>query len=788
MTQINYSCIPSELKEFKQWVVWRYENRDIGDTKLTKRLYSPVTFEKAAVDASSTWATYDQAVQAMLSGYWAGIGFVLTDSDPFALIDLDHALVNEGHEEYNKDSIERQIAIYNEFQSYTEVSPSGTGLHILVKASLPTGRRRSNIEIYSTLRFMTVTGNVYRNFPIYEMHTQLNTLYDRMTRVGGDVIQQFNLANRPEHIDDITVCDRAYAATNGQKFYDLYVGNFDPYYSSQSEADFALINIIAFYSKNAQQTTRIFKSSALGQRRKAERQGYISSMVNRAFDRMLPPLDIDGLRMQIEDALNGNGPQRENYSTSLDAGYTAVTMEPTQSNFDGAVGNVVLSPPPGLVGDIARFIYEQSPRPCAEIALGGALGLMAGVVGRAYNVSGTGLNQYVLVLAQTGLGKEAVSSGIDKLFSAISTQVPEAQKFIGPSSIASPQALNKQFSSGSPSFVSVVGEYGLYLQQMATDNAAPHMLGLRRMFLDLYNKSGKGRRLGGSINAEKEKNIESIIAPAFSILGESTPEKFYEGLHEGLITEGLLPRFTLLEYQGPRPAFKEDFMFTKPDESLVERFATLCANALNLNSVNNVIDISLTPDAKRMADEFNLYCDAQMNDANEVKLNLWTRCHMKALKLAGLIAVGCNTFVPTIDTEMFKWATEVVLHDVRRFIDKFDKGEFAANGDERKQLDLVVEAIRFYVVSPWDEIKKYSNIEGYALWENKILSYNYLYQKCRSLAPFRTDKIGASNAIKRAILTLCETGAIEQVDTVTMKKRFGTTAKAYMVMHGSIYS
>ena len=66
------------------------------------------------------------------------------------------------------------------------------------------------------------------------------------------------------------------------------------------------------------------------------------------------------------------------------------------------VANYTVTPPPGLMGDIARFIYDAAPRPVAEVALTGAIGLMAGICGRAFNISTTGLNLYCLMLAHTG--------------------------------------------------------------------------------------------------------------------------------------------------------------------------------------------------------------------------------------------------------------------------------------------------------------------------------------------------------------------------------------------------
>jgi primase-polymerase (primpol)-like protein len=86
---------------------------------------------------------------------FAGIGFVLTPDDPFAGIDLDHCRDPETGE------IEPWASeIVDRFQSYTEISPSGAGIRIFIRGTLPAGkgRHRGRVEVYDRGRFLTVTG------------------------------------------------------------------------------------------------------------------------------------------------------------------------------------------------------------------------------------------------------------------------------------------------------------------------------------------------------------------------------------------------------------------------------------------------------------------------------------------------------------------------------------------------------------------------------------------------------------------------------------------------------
>ena len=771
---MDFNNIPHEMRIYSQWVVWRYEDTD--SKKPTKVPYSAKTGHLASVTDPNTWAGFDECVNAMSSGWYAGIGFVLTENDPYSFIDLDDT-------KGDQTALDRQIKIFNEFNSYAERSPSGSGLHIIVKGAIPSGRRRSFIEVYSSLRYMTMTGDVYRNAPINDCNELLNVLWGQMGQGSVAVAHYAGLAEAKE--TDEQVYNRAVAAANGDKFAELYAGKWEGMYASQSEADFALVDIIAFYTQNRAQISRMFRASGLGQRDKAKRDDYVSYMLNKCFDRMLPPVDVDGLRNKLDEAIAKKEAADRAAALSQNSEATPHPKAPAPNLNEVSK---VYSVPPGLVGEIAQYIYAQAPRPVPEIALAGALGLVAGIVGRAYNISGTGLNQYVLLLAPTGTGKEAIASGIDKLMAQVIRTVPAASDFIGPGEIASSQAIIKYMSRGPTSFVSLVGEFGIYLQQMASVNAPPHLIGLRRFLLDAYNKSGEGKVLRPSIYSDKDKNTAAVLAPSFTLLGESTPEKFYEGLHEGLISEGLLPRFTMIEYHGERPALNPGHLSAQPSFELIDRLSTLCAHALMLNSQHKAIHVQTDATARELFQQFDAHCDANINTSDrEVRRHLWNRAHVKALKLAGIIAVGCNPYDPTITADVASWAINLVVADVRNLLARFDAGEIGIDNDETKQLAKVIATVKDFVVSPWPDVAKYAGEGMSNLHSNRIVPYSYVQRRLAAVAVFRKDRIGASGAIKRALKTLCERGDLQEVSRATLAKDYGTSAVAYMVAHPGVF-
>lgn len=162
--------IPEELKKRSQWVCWRYE-KVIGREKPTKVPYDPITGYKAKTTDPASWNSYEDAIKNAYK--YDGIGFVFTKEDPYVGIDLDGVL-NEKGEFLTKDAKE----IFEHCNSYTEISPSGTGIHIIGKAKLSdkaAHKVEANPEkgscakeMYDTGRYFTFTGKQLGDIDVIE--------------------------------------------------------------------------------------------------------------------------------------------------------------------------------------------------------------------------------------------------------------------------------------------------------------------------------------------------------------------------------------------------------------------------------------------------------------------------------------------------------------------------------------------------------------------------------------------------------------------------------------------
>ena len=147
---------PIVSAEYPQWVAWKYVERD---GKTTKSPINPHTGEFASSTDASTWGMLDEAVAACSrDSDLAGVGFVFTAEDPYCGVDLDDCRDPESGQ--LKDWAQ---AIVEHLASYTEISPSATGLKVFLQGSKPGSRCRKayhdgEVEIYDRDRFFTVTG------------------------------------------------------------------------------------------------------------------------------------------------------------------------------------------------------------------------------------------------------------------------------------------------------------------------------------------------------------------------------------------------------------------------------------------------------------------------------------------------------------------------------------------------------------------------------------------------------------------------------------------------------
>jgi primase-polymerase (primpol)-like protein len=279
-------ALPVELRQRDQWLLAAKDQ--YGFHKVPKS----VDLTGRLIDGSSTnpdtWLAYEDACE-WAHEFGLGIGYVCSKDDPFACVDLDVKNAYNAPDKPEKwtkaEVLEGYWSFAQKLNSYTERSISGQGLHVWVKGKVGRGAKRDGVEIYSQERFIVCTGDAVLQRPIVDQEIAITRVAAAMHKASGRSSSKLNLEDFDEAqvLDDQEILEHARNAENSDKFNALFFGEWQQYeeYPSQSEADMALMSLLASRSRNNQQCRRLFRSSGLGQRDKADRDDYLDRMLQK---------------------------------------------------------------------------------------------------------------------------------------------------------------------------------------------------------------------------------------------------------------------------------------------------------------------------------------------------------------------------------------------------------------------------------------------------------------------------------------------------------------------------
>ena len=369
--------IPADLKARPQWVLWRGAGRidhQTGEsTGLEKIPIDPHTLHHASTTDTETWGTFKYCVDALPVALeqWenedpstyrgGGVGYVFTSDDSYTGIDLDHC----------RDADTGAIADWAQtwidtLNSYTQVSVSGTGVHVIVEATLPPGRRQSgNYQMWDHSRFFAMTGQHIpgtlptiepRGIPLTafwctlfapkvgetvwtkDTHGNITNkdpltitaiepapsgeLYARFAEsqtgwplVQCELVSGTSTQGATPALEDDAVLDKARKAKNSDKFNRLWDGDIVAY-PSPSEADLALCCILAFWTRDATQIDRLFRQSNLMREKWEKRADYRKRTITAALTLQAEYYtQLDGTQLIVKRATQ-QAQQGQNGSTA----------------------------------------------------------------------------------------------------------------------------------------------------------------------------------------------------------------------------------------------------------------------------------------------------------------------------------------------------------------------------------------------------------------------------------------------------------------------------------------
>ncbi len=231
----EYLNIPMEIALFPLWGYWK-----------TGKI--PCDSDGKNMDHHAFDLTLEDAVKLFNPQIHKGFGFSFRESDPFVGIDYDHVLDESG--DIADSVIADEVQALN---SYTEMSQSGTGLHVICKveewpSDIPHGTHKKNGEMYRSGRFFAITGKVWKNHGEIRTVTPelIRQLYDRLNPVAQTPTRTPQ-THEPVTISDFGIIIRL---RNNPRTGRLFQGDTSGY-TSPSEADLGLCNHIAFYTKDS---------------------------------------------------------------------------------------------------------------------------------------------------------------------------------------------------------------------------------------------------------------------------------------------------------------------------------------------------------------------------------------------------------------------------------------------------------------------------------------------------------------------------------------------------------
>lgn len=797
--------LPLELRLVNRWcLTGRPDEMDPGMRKAPficdAKGWRPVSVTD---DVNNLW-DFETAVAQLEQNPERNIGFVLVNGDGFTCVDLDtkdDAPVGAGV---------RHWELVQSMQTYAEVSGSGCGYHLWFKGEVKGALKTSEMEIYSRERFIICTGNVIVDAPMVFDQSVLDFFNDKIKDKEVD----YSAVDGVQVETDEVVMSRIWESDHSGKFRSLWVGDWDAYAQilreqgigeaefDPSRADSAFMGIVTYYTRNFEQCKRIWRASALAnvdlrysgdakQIRQKRRNTGTDYKLNRAIGFALNRNAADAAKRAEAAALGerlcANLVQKLN---SEPRGREKPVEVETPAHPD----YTPLAWPPGMMGELAKYMESISIKRIREFAIAEAFAVAAGLFGRAYNVSGTGLNTYLMVLAASGTGKSHLSKNPETLMTYLERQhgVMGANAFISSKRFTHENAMFQEFSNRT-SFCQCLSEFGKIFKNMMSESNQGGALGtVREAMTDIYSKSGQFDRVGGLRYSSIEKCVDIPYAVAYSFLGESVPEPFYGSLEAEAFTDGFMSRFLLLEYKGNIP-YDTPVMDTAPPGHLAEHMKNATLGVIRaLQDPNNVpvVNVSFEKECASWAGTLSRHCTDKANSPgiNHIEQSLWTRANLKVLKLAGLMAVMDCPSAPVIRREHMEWAYLFVMNHNETVMGACQSGRMGlSDRSSSREAEVLKGIITDFYTEP-NSIRSCSAYDARivrTMHSNNHIPWSYISRHASTRACFRPQQgsnYKNSDLVRTALNELLAWGVLVQVPQETVRQLYQFTGKVYQLV------
>jgi len=668
--KINLGNIPAELTERPSWVLWRECRRNGKPTKVP---YS-CNGRKAKSNDPSTWDTLPTVLRSFEAGEYSGIGWMFSANGGLVGIDLDGCRNPDSGEisDWAASWIER-------FSTYTEISPSRTGVKLWCKGSNPkdSGGKKSlaeapvsdkspGVEIYDQGRYFAVTG--------WRLDGTPTTIEARQSVIDEFVAEYWPKPkangspchDRPRRLDLIECCWKYVAkmpdAVSGQGGHNATFQAACVCFEfglTDGEALEIMRRFNAMKTGDEPWTVKELQHKLNDAREKVTASGSFGSKTTQ---------QSNGVAVDLSRIIQADDGDDDEPEPSQEIEFPAECIDQM----------------PVMMRQTYDYAHANAIKWQPVLALAGTISLFGAVYGqRARDNYSTRTNLYVVNVAPAGAGKEAVRKAAKSLLLASGLD-----DVLGPERIGSSAGLVSMLADY-PVRLVMLDEIGRFLKTIASGGKSPHLREIITVLMSIYSSSDTIWK--GDAYADSRRN-KIIDQPHCCLFATTTPRTLFDGLTHESLTDGFVSR--LLVVQSGDYGTRHTPAGVEPPPSVVEHLrawgdATKDPNK-NLSELHPTARlIEKTPEAHERHEAYSDAVHARHGQESEIAAAIWARAPEKVGKLA-LIHACADAASPAdakIGIEAENWAIRLVNYATRLIL-QAATNNIASSGYEEDKLKL----------------------------------------------------------------------------------------------------
>lgn len=425
--------------------------------------------------------------------------------------------------------------------------------------------------------------------------------------------------------------------------------------------------------------------------------------------------------------------------------------------------------PPGLVGELAKWIYLSSSRPIKQYAIAASLYFFS-ACGRKYNVDGSGLNLFMMLIGGTGRGKGVVKGAIDRLVAEVmmESQNPNLTAPFNYEIAVSESGIRKALSKQNP-ICAYEEELGLSLMPLTSQKASSNDTGLRKILTRLYD-SGEGKILGRKEASDQDRTRELVSMPCMTIAGDTQPHVYRALLGNNMIDSGFGPRMIPFFYYGKRKHHQEESENHRhPPKALVTAIKLMLIYWLT--SGETVCKVQWAEGVKDLHNQSERLMDHRINE-DQPGAEMFNRVGTTTARVAALLAVGVNHLDPIITEECYNYAREIIEIGLKETQAILATG--GAGSGESVRIFKLRDAVKKFItgmVTVKTKLETYGTPKS-VIDNINVINEKYLIQVLGNQSDFKAEGSGTTERnVRDTIAEAIAQGIIEPSTALVLDKR-----------------